>query len=243
MMSQNRSAQLDRVRDSSLHEKVDHIRLSQLLQLWETMQAQADDMQTLLRRWLHIQRVLRWRCGGDPVGNGIAHGQEWARVQMLQQTSGVTAASHASVSVGNAVATIPAQGGACRGGDDRSATATSVDSSQVCCPTCAAPWRSASAPPPWTTTMAGGPADSVASFAARHAATGTAYASGSIGNASGGSGENEEEHIDTQLDALQSSIEGTQHTLTLTRIHAALLRPEAELNIRNKLIFVRSRDF
>lgn len=197
MMSQNRSAQLDRVRDSSLHEKVDHMRLSQLLQLWETMQAQADDMQTLLRRWLQIQRVLRRGRGGT------VNAQEWARVQMLQQASAFNTATHASGLATDSASAVPLQvaGGGCG----------ALVSSQPCCPTCAAPWRSAASPPPWTTTtttttMTDGSADSASLFAARHTSN-IAHISG--GNASGGAGGNDEEHLDTQLDALQSSIEGT----------------------------------
>jgi uncharacterized membrane protein len=59
LISQNRSAEIDRVRESSLHEKVDHIRLSQLLRLWDSMQTQANDMQLLLRHWLAMHRRVR----------------------------------------------------------------------------------------------------------------------------------------------------------------------------------------
>jgi hypothetical protein len=59
MMSQNRSAEVDRVRNSSLHEKVDHIRRRQLLELWEEMQSQSAELQTMLSQMVDLHRTIR----------------------------------------------------------------------------------------------------------------------------------------------------------------------------------------
>lgn len=40
MMSQNRAADIDRIKAHDLHEKVDHIRLNQVWSLWDQLQLQ-----------------------------------------------------------------------------------------------------------------------------------------------------------------------------------------------------------
>ena len=72
MMASNRAAEVDRSRASDLHEKVDHIRLQQMMTVWEKViamdeeQAKAramvgevrDLMRDLMHRMDHIERRI-----------------------------------------------------------------------------------------------------------------------------------------------------------------------------------------
>ena len=59
MMSQNRSAEVDRYRASSLNEKVDQIRIAQFTQLWDTMKEQTDRMLGILRGVTKVMKKIK----------------------------------------------------------------------------------------------------------------------------------------------------------------------------------------
>jgi uncharacterized membrane protein len=58
MMSQNRGADVDRLKAEDLHEKVDHIRLNQMFTLWETIQAQTKQIHSLETKVDQLTNIL-----------------------------------------------------------------------------------------------------------------------------------------------------------------------------------------